>query len=317
MKKCDVICIGNAAVDVPLSPVSPEIFNYDSYAIDRIVLQPGGSGNNVAIILARMGVSTKLVTLLGKDLLGDFLIENCRQNKVDTSAIICSDDVDTPLSIGLVRNDGERGFVVSRHSSTFAFQASHIDCQLFSDAKILMFSSIFIMPKFNEAGLIQIFSTAKKANMIVCADMMRSRTGERIDAIVGALPYIDYFFANREEAAFLTGEEHEVDMARKLMDAGVKNVLIKDGKRGCFIFNGDGGQTIPAFRNEHPVDTIGAGDNFAAGFVAALLDGYSFAEAARFANATAAISVSAAGSTGGVKNKQQVCEILSSAENRS
>ncbi len=69
---------------------------------------------------------------------------------------------------------------------------------------------------------------------------------------------------------------------------------------------------LPAFRNEHPVDTIGAGDNFAAGFLSSLLDGGSFVQAARFANATAAISVGAPGATNGVQSKSQVEAFLQS-----
>ena len=310
-KKFDVICVGNAAVDVPLHPVAPDIFDYDSYPIDRIIPQAGGSGNNVSIILSRLGLPVKLVTLLGNDMLGDYLVQNSQNNNVDTSSIIRSNEVDTPLSIGLVRADGERGIVVSKSSSTFNFCADHVNTADFAGAKALVFSSIFIMPKFDDPGLTKVFSAAQEQGLIVCADMMRSRTGERMDAIINSLRYVDYFFANFEEAEFLTQENNYHAMAQKLLDAGVKHVLIKNGKEGCYIRDNEIEQILPAFLNEHPVDTIGAGDNFAAGFVSALLDGKSFADAARFANATAAISVGAPGSTNGIKSKKQVLDFLS------
>lgn len=310
MGKFDVICVGNSAVDVPLHPVSPEIFSYDSYPIDRIIPQVGGSGTNVSTILSRLGKSVKLITLLGNDMLGDFLIRHCESNGIDTSSIVRSSQVDTPLSIGLVRADGERGFVVSKSSSTFSFCAEHVNPADFSGAKALVFSSIFIMPQFDDAGLTKIFSAAKEAGLIVCADMMRSRTGQRIEAITSALQYVDYFFANYEEAEFLTSQSTYNTMAQTLLNAGVKHVLIKNGKEGCYIRDNETECMLPAYRNDHPVDTIGAGDNFAAGFVSALLDGMTFLDAARFANATAAISVGAPGSTNGVQNKVQVESFL-------
>ena len=116
--------------------------------------------------------------------------------------------------------------------------------------------------------------------------------------------------ANREEAAFLTERDSEAEMAAVLLEAGVGHVLIKNGGEGCYIRDRETEARLPAFRNEHLVDTIGAGDNFAAGFVTALLDGMDFAGAARFANATASISVGAPGSTNGVRSKEQVMEFL-------
>ena len=312
MADFDVICVGNSAVDVPLHPVGPEIFSYDSYPVDRIIPQVGGSGTNVSTILSRLGKRVKLITLLGSDMLGDFLIRNCQENGVDTSSIVRSSEIDTPLSVGLVRADGERGFVVSKSSSTFSFCADHVNPADFAGAKAMVFSSIFIMPKFDDAGLTKVFSAAQAAGLIVCADMMRSRTGEKIDAIRSALRHVDYFFANFEEAEFLTSQSTYHSMSQVLLDAGVKHVLIKNGKEGCYIRDGEMEQLLPAFLNDHPVDTIGAGDNFAAGFVAALLDGLTFPEAARFANATAAISVGAPGSTNGVRSKEQVQALLRS-----
>lgn len=306
----DVICVGNSAVDAPLYPVGPEIFDYDSYPVDRIIPQVGGSGTNVATILARMGLKTKLMTLLGDDMLGDFLVRHCQASGIDTSSILRSKAVDTPLSIGLVRENGERGFVVSRSSGTFFFNAGDVDTSAFDGAKALVFSSIFIMPKFDGPGLRRIFSAARDRGLVVCADMMKSRDGLRLEAIREAMPYVDYFFANREEAAFLTERETEAEMAAVLLEAGVGHVLIKNGGEGCYIRDRETQAQLPAFRNEHLVDTIGAGDNFAAGFVTGLLDGLDFAGAARFANATASISVGAPGSTNGVRSKEQVLNFL-------
>ena len=65
---------------------------------------------------------------------------------------------------------------------------------------------------------------------------------------------------------------------------------------------------LPAFRNEHPVDTIGAGDNFAAGFLYALSEGMSPIECARFASATASIAVESVGACTGVRSLTQVME---------
>ncbi len=79
--------------------------------------------------------------------------------------------------------------------------------------------------------------------------------------------------------------------------------MIKTGKDGCFIKRGDMTMKVPAVAGITAIDTIGAGDNFASGFIAALLEGKNLRECARFANATAAISVLSIGATTGVKQK--------------
>lgn len=95
---------------------------------------------------------------------------------------------------------------------------------------------------------------------------------------------------------------------------GVKTVVIKTGKDGCFIKRGDMTMKVPAVAGITAIDTIGAGDNFASGFIAALLEGKNLRECARFANATAAISVLSVGATTGVKNRKLVEQLLEEYE---
>lgn len=310
MNAPEVVCVGNAAVDVPLAPVDKEILVTDSYVVDRIVPMVGGSSINVSTILSRLGKNVKLITLLGVDMLGKFVLDHCRSNNIDISDVSYSRGVDTPLSIGLVKSDGERNFVVSRSSSTFSFNIADVNLASLKGAKALVFSSIFIMPEFDDNGLTKLFRVAKNEGLIVCADMMRSRTGQRLDAIRNALLYVDFYFANYEEAAFLTEMQDVSDIANCLLGVGVKTVVIKLGKNGCYVKGNGFAFRSPAFLNENPVDTIGAGDNFVAGFIAALLDKLDMVEAARFANAVAALSVSSIGSTSAIKNKQQVLQFM-------
>lgn len=317
MKKVDVICIGNSAVDVPLCPIDERIFTTDSYPIDRIIPMIGGSGTNVSTILSRLGISTKLITMLGKDMLGDFIIEHCINSGIDVSNIIRSNNVDTPLSVGIVKEDGERNFIVSKSSSTFHFSPDDINCQSFHGAKLLTIASIFIMPQFNDDGLCKLFRKAKQEGLIICTDMMRSRNGEKLNSISRALAYVDYFFANYEEASFLTGLNDQSIIADKILATGAKHVIIKNGKRGCYIKGANIEEQYPAFINNNPIDTIGAGDNFAAGFITGLLNGFNLRDCATFANATAAISVGEAGATGGVRSKQQVLDFITYSYNKS
>ena len=91
-----------------------------------------------------------------------------------------------------------------------------------------------------------------------------------------------------------------------LLDCGVRNVIIKIGKRGCFIKNQEEAFIVPAFADTQCLDTTGAGDNFASGFICGLLEGKGLKECAAFANCTASLSVESVGATTGVRNREQV-----------
>lgn len=310
MNDFDVLCIGNAAIDVPLCFVDERIFSTDSFAIDQIRPTFGGSGQNVSTILSRLGKKVRLITMLGDDDLAKLILRNCIDNKIETSKVIINSSVDTPLSVGLVRADGERSFVVSKNSSTFYFSPDDVDPNFLLNAKVLTIASLFIMPRFEGESLSRLLRKAKSNGLITCADMMKSRDGKRLEAILSSLNYIDYFFSNSEEIRFLTETDDLWQAADALLNYGVKNVIVKDGKNGCYCKTNSFKFHTPGYPNPKLIDTIGAGDNFVAGFINALLDGYDIEVCARFANATASISVGAKGSTDGVRSIEQVINLL-------
>ena len=105
-------------------------------------------------------------------------------------------------------------------------------------------------------------------------------------------------------------EKEEDKVADKLYSYGIKNVVMKIGKRGCYIRNKDGVMIVPACKGITAIDTIGAGDNFASGFIAALLQAKNLKECGEYANCTAAIAVQHPGATSGVQNREMVEEML-------
>lgn len=108
-----------------------------------------------------------------------------------------------------------------------------------------------------------------------------------------ALARADWVSANWREAQALTGEPDPAKAARSLA-AGREGALVRDGANGCWLAEGGAAQRIAGFAVE-AVDTTGAGDAHVGAFIAALLAGRPAAEAARFSNAAAAISVTRLG----------------------
>ena len=309
-KMADVICIGAAVVDIPLRPVSKNIFDIESYPVDRIAMTIGGDAINEAAIISRLGYKTAVMSRVGEDAAGNFILDFCQKEGIDTKTLNIDPKVDTSINVGLVTEDGERTFVTNRNGSLWKTDITDVDFSKFKGARLLTLASIFNCPLLDNKSLVQIFKKAKEENMIICADMIKPRFSEKLEDIGEALGYIDYFFPNYDEACLLSGEKDLDAVADSFLKYGVKHVIIKTGKEGCFIKTKEKSVKVPAISGIKAIDTIGAGDNFAAGFITALLDGKELINCAQFANAAASIAVQNPGATTGVLNKKQVEKVF-------
>lgn len=307
-KKYDVLIIGAAIIDIPLRPVKKEVFDIESYPINGINMTIGGDAINEATIISRLGHKVSLVSCIGDDVPGKFILEHCKNNKIDTSYIKTDPDVDTSINIGLVTADGERTFITNRQGSLWKFKYEDVNLSSLKEAKILSFASIFNNPLFDENAMIEIFKEAKENDMIICADMVKPKVGETLDNIKNALKYVDYFFPNYDEASLMTGKTDVEEIADVFLGYGVKNIIVKIGKKGCFMKNCKEKMIVAGYPYSNCIDTIGAGDNFASGFISALIEGKDFRACGEFVNAVASISVEYVGATNGVKNREQVDE---------
>ena len=308
MSTFDVVCVGSSVVDIPLRPVDASVFDTVSYPVDDISMRVGGDALNESIVLARLGAKVALVTAVGDDAAGSFILGSARDEGVDTQGIRVRRDMTTSLNVGLVRPDGERTFITNRAGSLWTTQEADLALPLSLHASVLAFGSIFNNPLLGGAWLARLFAGAQQAGMTVCADMVPPRTGATIDDIGDALSHLDHFLPNVDEAIALTGARDEDEAADVLLDRGVGTVVLKLGRRGCLVRSAGTSLVVPAFVRDDldALDTTGAGDNFAAGYIRALSRGRSVADCAVFANAVAAVSVGGLGATAAVRSTQQV-----------
>ena len=268
----------------------------------------GGCAYNVANTLRNLKCEHDLCVPVGSGSFADIIRRGMKEKGYEP--MIEEPGEDNGYCLSLVEADGERTFITNRNGSLWKENIEHVNFDKIKEAKILSLASIFNCPLLDGKTLEKIFSFAKEHGMTITADMIMPRLGETLDDIAGALQYVDYFFPNYDEACLMTGEKDEAKVADKLFSYGIKNVVMKIGTRGCYIRNKDGVMIVPACKGITAVDTIGAGDNFASGFIAALLQGKDIKECAEYANCTAAIAVQHPGATSGVQNRQMVEDML-------
>lgn len=306
-KECEAIVVGASLVDLPLYPIPDDILNRMSYSVEKMEITIGGDAINEATVIERLGHHTRLVSYLGKDAFGQQVLDHCKRNSIDIDFIKIDPTATTAINIGLVRQDGERIYISNRSGTTWKFKMSDIDIQAIATARVLSFASIFNSPLFDNDALMCLFKQAKEQSMIICADIKDPRFGETLSDISGALSYVDYFFPNFEEACKLTGKQEIDDIADVILGYGVKTAVIKQGKNGCYIKTCKGEKlSIPSYHPAKRVDTTGAGDCFASGFICALLEDKSLRECGEFANVVASLAIEQIGATTGIVSREQV-----------
>ena len=299
-----MVCIGVALMDLPLGPVDEGVFTAETTTVPGIRLTAGGDALNESIILARLGVRTALTSQIGKDMLGDLIANRCEAEGIDCSRLQRDPKISTRINVVMIGTDGQRHFIKTRNPSG-SFRTEDIDFDFIAGAKAVSLASIFCS-KLRDPQLIRsIVKTARENGVATFADMVPMTGGETLTDIAEVMPYLDYFMPNLEEAAMLTGMGTPDEMADCLLQRGVKNVIIKLGSKGCLIKNGKERWIIPSYPVK-AIDTTGAGDNFAAGFITAVLEGKKLEDCGAFANAVAGISTEWIGATEGVQNKQQI-----------
>ena len=306
--KCDIAIVGAAIADLQVYPVTKEIVNTASYSARSMEMKVGGDAINEAFVVTRLGHKVRLISCIGDDSTGRFLLDQCEKNGVSTEFIKVDPQKITSLNVGLIWEDGERTFINNKSGSIWTFAPDDLDLAAIDGAKMLCFASIFNNPLLDGSFMVRLFERARQQGMLIAADIVAAKNHETIEDIKEALSYIDYFFPNYDEAAVLTQKTDIDEIADVLLGCGVKNVILKIGKRGCLVKNAETRFITPSYPKATVVDTTGAGDNFASGFLSFLLEGKSLEEASRFANCAASLAIEKIGATAGITSRTQADE---------
>ncbi|HTS71828.1 MAG TPA: carbohydrate kinase family protein [Terriglobia bacterium] len=305
---CEVFCVGNAVADVLARPVDHLAPRGTSQALEDVALAPGGNCVNTSIALARLGVSVGIAAAIGNDRFGQFIRDRIRAEGIDDAGLVTLHEAKTSTSIVLVETTGERRFLHLRGVSAF-FTGQNLDWRGGEGARIFHYASAFAMPAFDETSLEPALRRARERGCLTSLNICWDVRGRWIKTLMPALAHTDFIFPNCEEGRQLTGESEPAAIASRLRQWGVKTVVVKLGAAGCYVESPEGSFTSQGF-SVQPVDTTGAGDCFAAGFLAALCRGQSLALAARFANATGAFATLGLGAADSAPTIQQLENFL-------
>ncbi|MDD2199086.1 MAG: adenosine kinase [Bacteroidales bacterium] len=220
----------------------------------------GGSAANTIRSLAMLGLKTGFIGKIGADKTGMFFKDDMIRTGVNPHLI--ESDIPSGCAVALVSPDSERTFATFLGAAA-AMNPLEISEFIFDDYKFLHIEGYLV---FNHELIEHALKIAKSKGLIVSMDMASFNVVEAnleflVDMII---KYVDIVFANEEEAKALTGKspEEALDNIAEWCDYAI----VKVGENGSYIKHKNKVYKIDAIQSK-PIDTTGAGDNYAAGFL--------------------------------------------------
>jgi len=309
-RELEVICAGMSVADILAQGVAELPGGGRTTFAKRVSMHAGGDALNQAVVLSRLGHKIGLMSLVGNDGQGRFLLNECRKYGVDLSAVAVSDVYPTSTSMVIIDADGERSFISQRNGTVDEYGPEHVDLgHIHSGLKVLSVGSMFCSPRFDREVLPALLKKAKESGAITLTDMVPNSQGEKLENHRESFKYLDFVMPSLDEAVIYTGKEDCKQISDVFFKLGVKNVVIKLGGDGVYSRTQSGCITLPAYKVD-VVDTTGAGDNFVAGFISGLLRGLPHKKCLQFAGAAAALSIGSLGASGGVHSLEQVEQFM-------
>lgn len=295
MKCGNVLVCGNIVTDLLVRPVEEIQWNTTRW-VDSIEQHLGGNGANTAYTLAMLAVPVRLLGAVGPDGFGDFALSQLQRAGVDLTPVR-RDGAATATTVGLVRADGARAFL-HRPGASHQITAPLPWPEACGATTHFHLANIFGLPNLRPHAA-ETLRQARKLGYSTSLDTGWDARNQWSEILNPCLPYLDLLFVNQDEARLLTGLHDPAQAARALLDGGAGTVIVKLGEQGCLVCRGQTAEPTPAFIVP-VVDTTGAGDCFAGGFISGLHHGYDLVQAARLANAAGALSVQRLGAITGL-----------------
>lgn len=275
MSRRGVVVIGDVMVDVIVRPEGPVRHGTDRHASIRS--HPGGSGANQAAWLATMGMDTVLAARVGA---ADAARLQTHFRSLGVVPYLATDlERPTGTLIAIIDPDGERSFLTDRGANLGLCDAD-LPESLFQEAAAVLVSGYSLFADAPRRAVQRFMRGARSAGLDVAVDAGSSGFIEDVgaDVFLQWTQEADLLLVNRDEARLLSGQAELGEQLAGLRRS-FETVVIKLGAEGAVAMGSDGRIERVAAPSVAVVDTTGAGDAFAAGFLAARLWGRSLAAA--------------------------------------
>lgn len=283
-----------------------------------------GAEVNVTVGVSRLGHSTEYITSVGEDPFGEFIIDQLDKNNIGTNYISTTSNYWTAFQLKDRVSHGDPSIFYFREGSAAAhFDKAVLDKINFSDVKMVHLSGIFPAISNNALDAFRhLVRLLEEKDIRTTFDpnlrpQLWNSQEEMIKTINELASHAEIILPGINEGEVLVGSRDPETIANFYLENGknTKTVIVKLGAEGSYVKQKDGTVfTVPGFKVDNVIDTVGAGDGFAAGLIAGLIEGKTLEESIIRANAIGAMAIQVAGDSDGYPNIKELSEFLSKNE---
>ncbi len=297
----EIVAIGRANMDIEIHV--DRIPKEDQHVISkRTTISCGGSAANFASQVALLGPKIGLVACIGSDYNGKVMIERLSDIGVDVSRVQILQNQPTGLFIAVNDSKGGKTIIADHGANKFL---DRLDKRIFDDSYLLKTRTVHVAGGFPNM-IDTVIEIATTDGLIFSFDP--GRTSDNVD-FQKVLRSTDLLFVNQDELkryCKVSATERDLRMFAKSFP-GI--IVLKQGSKGAIATDGFEYYHSDVF-DVPVVDTLGAGDAFAAGFVTAWTRSENIEQALNFANAVAALTVTRRGAQEGQPTLDEVSKLL-------
>ncbi len=275
----------------------------------------GGAELNFAIGCARLGLHTKWASRLGGDEFARVIYNFARGEGVDMTNVEFVKGYPSSLNFKEVREDGSgKTFYYRYQSPILTLEPADITEEMFGDIDLVHLTGVFLAidPK-NLAIAKRVLEIAQQKEITVSFDpniRLKLWSLEQAQAAYQEIfPFVDILLTGLDEIEMIIGDASTEALENCAAKYDIEQLVIKDGSNGAKVLTDGTWHEKEAF-SVKPIDTVGAGDGFDAGYVYSVLNGYAPEEALRFANAVGALVTTVSGDNEGLPYLEEVRAFL-------
>jgi sugar/nucleoside kinase (ribokinase family) len=292
----EAISLGDTAVDLIASVPEHPRFGGDS-EISVLERHAGGSAANFAVAMARLGISSGLISKVSSDEAGRFLRGGLKREGVDVTHLK-QEDGGTGTIFVIVDRSGQRT-MLSFRGVNVRLLPEEIPREYIAGSRLLHVSGYSLVRAPQCDAALTAMKYAKEANVRISFDPSPLVRLAGRKALAKTLGLVDVVLPSEAEAKYLSRKKNIKNAGRTILKKGPSIVAMKLGRKGCLVMDKNDELLVPAF-NVETIDTTGAGDAYNAGFLAGHLKGWDLKRSAEFATAAAALKIMKVGARNGL-----------------
>ncbi len=305
-KKYDVITAMDLCVDllVALGDVLPE-FHQKEQIVEDYHMELGGSCSIFASQIAKLGLRIAGIGRVGQDSLGTLVLDRLKEVGIITENIEKDPSLKTGIGVALCKEDGDRA-ILTYPGTIDAVEKRDITDDLLMSTRHIHVGSYYLLKKL-QPYYPRILRKAKEFGVTVSLDTNWDPDESWDGGLEDILQYVDIFMPNENEIKLITRKD-TVESAMEALSNVIPVVAVKLGEKGAVAY-AHGKEYRASAMKVDVVDTVGAGDNFDAGFVYGYLNGMDIERCLRIGCMCGSYSTMKAGGIAGQLRRSDIKDI--------